>query len=125
MLEPNLGIINACLPVIQPVIQKLTGFPIFAWTRGTNKESQLWLRSNETGKRSTTSANHFQRLDEHTYPLTNANPTRNQITGPENKTKFGFCDPEGQEVNYEVEPARMHISVKKDWDVESRDRASA
>lgn len=32
MLEPSLGIVNACLPVLQPVAAKIFGPNVFAWS---------------------------------------------------------------------------------------------
>jgi hypothetical protein len=39
VLEPTLGIVNACLPVLRPVAQKILGSKVFAWKSGSGEGS--------------------------------------------------------------------------------------
>ena len=75
-LEPCLGIINACLPVIPPVVSQISRLAVSRW--------RLWSRSGSTAqdthagpsfagqglRPSDTEARSFRRLEEDDYPLT-------------------------------------------------------
>jgi len=54
-IEPSIGIINACLPMMRPLLIKLLPAGLFI------------KRSKNTG---VTGSKRFERLDEHAYPLT-------------------------------------------------------
>lgn len=82
-LEPALGIINACLPVLQPVLSRFLNFSILKWAKNVSTgktalrqrpspSSPLEEKANDSRK--------FKRLDEHLYPLTNMSTTQMQVT---------------------------------------------
>jgi hypothetical protein len=76
VLEPTLGVVNACLPVMRPVLQKLLGSSRFEWTkasRGSRKnvdaESE-WLPGPAKGAPSShPDTKHFHRLTNDSYSL--------------------------------------------------------
>ena len=83
ILEPTLGIVNSCFPVLRPVMQKLVPSKVIAWTRGSSKDSRRpWspspentlLHSKEGAKK------HFHRLEDHLYPL--GDKTHTTVMGP-------------------------------------------
>jgi len=65
-LEPALGVINCCLPVLQPVLSKLRGTTF--GTKGRSKLSygrSVMSKESDSGK-----IGRFQRMDNELYPLT-------------------------------------------------------
>ncbi|MCJ1285448.1 hypothetical protein MMC26_004788 [Xylographa opegraphella] len=65
-LEPALGVINCCLPVLQPVLSKLRGTSF-----GTKGRSKLSYGRSVTSKESgSAKIGRFQRMDNDLYPLT-------------------------------------------------------
>ena len=85
-LEPTLGVINACLPILQPVVSKVCGSTVFAWSKnwkssGGSSRGRLWLKgSHEPSGHSNT--DRFRQPPGDLYPLTNLTGTESHISGP-------------------------------------------
>lgn len=85
-LEPTLGVINACLPILQPVLSKLSGNTKLAWskltsTKGPSREKfaaqgALFEQSKDSRSRK------FHQLSGDLYPLTDVMATQNYASGP-------------------------------------------
>ena len=81
-LEPTLGVINACLPLLQPIIPKVSETKIVTWFR-----SLTTLRSSGTGLSKTVSkqpsgeskSHHFERLTPDLYPLSDFSTTQRSL----------------------------------------------
>jgi hypothetical protein len=81
-LEPTLGVINACLPLLQPIIPKISENKIITWFK-----SLTTMRSSATGFSKTDSkqpsgkfaSHHFDRLTPDLYPLTDISATRRSL----------------------------------------------
>lgn len=78
-LEPTLGVVNACLPTMRPVLKKVFGKDVFARFKAHRSDSghrRRWLYhnkgpsnySNDLGRKS------FQRLTDPQFPLTEREP---------------------------------------------------
>ncbi|RDL41292.1 uncharacterized protein BP5553_01271 [Venustampulla echinocandica] len=121
VLEPTLGVINACLPMLQPVASKASNSQLFSYarsgksTKGSGSTKQLWTASSSTrGVRSDHSkAKNFVRIPGDGYSLTDLCTTQNDISGT-------TIDGEHERDTY-MESTRKEpvIRVKKDWDVHS------
>lgn len=50
ILEPALGVVNACLPTIRPVLDKVSNIDVLTWVKGHRKNSAIenQLRHNRT-----------------------------------------------------------------------------
>jgi len=114
-LEPLLGIINACLPVIRPVLQKFAKSRLFTRTGGSNKNT--WPTAKKgSGAGNVVQGDSFRRLYDTPYPLESlANSTmQSQATGfyevlPEGGKGVSMTD-ENHHGGYE-------IYVKNEWNV--------
>lgn len=90
-LEPTLGIINACLPVLQPVLSKLSGSTIFSWSKwkSSRRTSRGWLGSKKTPIElsNESKSGKFHRLPADLYPLTDVTATaQSHCCGPAQQT---------------------------------------
>jgi hypothetical protein len=75
-LEPCLGIVNACLPVMQPVFAKFSRGKAFTWTRGPTKvgasNKETWDGTSVARQPLTTAdsdTRNFHRLYDHLIPM--------------------------------------------------------
>lgn len=72
-LEPFLGIVNACLPILQPVIAKVGETTLFSRTRGSSKASNSKVSTDQNSTKllhpDESDTKHFHRLYNHVYPL--------------------------------------------------------
>lgn len=118
-LEPMLGVINACLPVIQPVVKKVIESNLFSRSSRNRTNSKVWMSgSSKAGKKSNTGDNSFRRLEENSYPLTEGIGTLTEISGPQSQSFSTSDDIEAQNVE---KPPRSHsttINVRRDWEVQ-------
>lgn len=74
-LEPCLGIVNACLPVLQPALAEILTFNVLTWTtKSTRGSSARSTRSGIAGRKRALAHedsrdSHFIRQHEDVYPL--------------------------------------------------------
>lgn len=117
-IEPALSIINACLPVTQPVADK--AFKFFG-VKGSCSTNRSWNESLAAKQPSALrygncEARNFTRLDDYIYPLTEGTGTYNHITGPGKETAHSY-ELEEPESAYGRDSAALGINVRKDWEV--------
>ena len=118
VLEPTLGIISACLPIIQPIVRKLVNSRAFAWTKESSmNHSSKIMRYGEADPKK------FRRLDDISFPLSETGDTQTQITTFDGTYSPDSNDLEGQK--YFPDPPRTTINVRRDWEVESKAYTSA
>ena len=98
LLEPMLGILNACLPVIRPAITKLSRNTKMPSSKHSRSKASTSAKNSSHGQSSGFTPKRFQRLDEHAYPLTetSGNFNLNDIGGLENDASSGDQDVEQQ-----------------------------
>lgn len=98
LLEPTLGIISACLPVIRPVIIKLSRKSTVPAPSseyyGSKAGRSTPARHSSHGQNSGFAPKRFQRLDDHSYPLTDTYRNFQDVGGPENDACSGDQDVE-------------------------------
>lgn len=68
-LEIELGIINACLPLLRPLLRKLTSSSTGLTTYNTNPGRSDGFNSSQTKSSTIASSKNFSRLRENVYPL--------------------------------------------------------
>jgi hypothetical protein len=72
-MEPMLGIISACLPVIPSIVAHYSDHRVMAWTTGgkSSNSSKLYRSNGANGLSSASQTEHadFERLSDHEYPL--------------------------------------------------------
>lgn len=112
--EPNFGIVNACLPVLQPVFTKLSNVFIFHFSDLQRSSWRFWsARTPGVGTGSGDCKTKVYRpVDIDVYPLTDLNGTLNSVSGPD-----GSRDADSV---YDQKLPLSHvdkITVKKAWDV--------
>jgi hypothetical protein len=121
-LEPMLGIINACLPVIQPVLKKVVESKIFSRSSRGAKSSKYWNSSSSKGRKSNPGdINSFHRLEDPAYPLRALRDgigTQTQISGPANRSFSTSDDVEAQIDGIDLKSPRTTINVRRDWEVQ-------
>lgn len=140
-LEPTLGVINACLPVIQPVVQTVLNSSLFSRSASgsrSSKTSKLWSLSNSSKARRRKDLSGgggdegtFHRVDDPSYPLTENVGTLTHISGPQNRSVSTVGDLEAQReegppppqqpqtVRSSLKNVGTAINVRKDWEVRS------
>lgn len=117
-LEPTLGIINACLPVIQPILHKLSQKNVFSWGQSATKRGHVGSGvqgAHEGGGEYTRKK--FQRLDDHIYPLTETFGNFNEIGKPQSGADFGEQDVHQQADAHAPLGLDTSILVQHSWDV--------
>lgn len=119
-LEPMLGVINACLPVIQPVVKKILESNIFSRSSRNRNNSKVWMSgSSKSGKKSNTgNINSFHRLEETSYPLAEGIGTLTQISGPQSQSFSTSDDIEAQKKELHPRSHSTTINVRRDWEVQ-------
>lgn len=120
-LEPMLGIINACLPVIQPVVKRVLESNVFSRSSRNRSNSKVWTSSSsKPGKKSNTGdINSFHRLEETSYPLAEGIGTLTQISGPQSQSFSTSDDLEAQKEGLHPRSHSTTINVRRDWEVQS------
>lgn len=124
-MEPMFGVVNACLPVIQPVIKTVLESNIFSrWSRSsTNTKAWTNSSSSKSGRRSTPgNINSFHRLDESPYPLTSVVGTQTQISSGPGTQDFATTsadDLEAQDHEHKQRSNSTAINVRTDWEVQT------
>ena len=125
-LEPCLGIINACLPVLPPVVSHICPLAVFRWkpwsrtgskTPGSGADSSL---TRPDLRPVNAEAKKFRRLKEDVYPLTSISfGGRNHADavayGPSG-VALGHSESQGGNTTH----GNDDIVVMKGWDVQSR-----
>ncbi|KAI9854087.1 MAG: hypothetical protein M1830_006596 [Pleopsidium flavum] len=109
-IEPSIGIMNACLPMMRPLLIKIFPPGLFA------------KRSKGTGG---AGSERFERLDEHACPLTGVEGIMiNEVTSPNDSKLFHEATHSLKDVEYRdmITPAdpRSGINVKTEWQVKHR-----
>ena len=124
LLEPTLGIISACLPVIRPVINNLLKKPTLPTSSEylTSKASRSApARHSSHGPNGGFAPKRFQRLDDHAYPLTNRYSNFNEVGGSANDA----CsrDQDVEEQAYVSDPGdrknAVVVNTKSGWDIDN------
>lgn len=118
-LEPTLGVINACLPVLQPVVSKLSATTSLVWSMWRSSGAST---SHERLRNKGTTSEHtndpkptkFHRLPADLYPLTDITATHSDCTGPGNQTD---SNRDGDSIDDELEnhsgiKVKQHVGVK-------------
>lgn len=115
-LEPLLGIISACLPVIYPALRDLCAHKVFAWqdsSTNSDRSCHPWRRGHGESGGAQATTKSFQRLDDHTFPLRDGCGISNKIAGPgggDDESKLCFDGARGVE-------AENSIVVTRGWGV--------
>ena len=118
-LEPTLGVINACLPVLQPVLSKLSGTTSLVWSKwrasgaGTSHE-RLRNKGTTSERIDDLEPRKFHRLPADIYPLTDVTATQSDCTGPGNQMD---SNRDGDSTEDELEnhsgiKVKQHVGVK-------------
>ena len=123
LLEPTLGIINCCLPIMGPIISAATSSKL--WTRGNPSHGKVSYGKGVSGKTNSRGgqnleAGPFKRLNEPMYPMGPMPSRSNEITTSSNSTDF--YDPRDDKVesyghDTKALPAKLGIKVKQEWEV--------
>lgn len=122
VLEPTLGVVNACLPVMRPALQKLFGLQSKIWTLLSNarteskslKSSKLLSRSiKEETALNRSYGNDSQKFERGQYALREQKHVT-QVDGAEN----AFRESETQQRNQANQIPNV-IEVTNTWDVQS------
>ncbi|MCJ1456493.1 hypothetical protein MMC28_006854 [Mycoblastus sanguinarius] len=117
VLEPTLGIINACLPVIPPVIQRLSNSRAFSWAQRASKSGQTGSGILSTHERGNETSARFKRLDDRSYPLTDTYSHFNESCRTESDTDLGDQYVEHRaDIHNPVDP-KISIIVQRGWNV--------
>ena len=86
-LEPTLGVINACLPLLRPVISKLSGSIINLRSKlsssGGTPRQQLGSKETPFESSDRPKSRKLHRLPGDLYPLTDVTATQSHCTGPD------------------------------------------
>ena len=84
-LEPTLGVINACLPILQPVISKISDGTNLAWSKLTSSDNTPREGSRYQGTPLEplikSKSQRFRRLPADLYPLTDITATQSYTSG--------------------------------------------
>ena len=85
-LEPTLGVVNACLPILQPVASKISDATILAWSKlkSSGGTSRGGLGSQESSVETTVKpkSRTLRRIPGDLYPLTDVTATQSPCSGP-------------------------------------------
>lgn len=123
IVENNLGIVNACLPVMRPLLRKIPDWFPFLWLRNKrfkqimeNKKPCLGTTLTKAPCSSDCHSNRSERSVDQIYPLTNLSGTRNHISalGNEKKSDLGESD------FFPAEDPNGMITVTRTWNVHSK-----
>nr|ANM86380.1 hypothetical protein [Cladonia uncialis subsp. uncialis]AUW31253.1 hypothetical protein [Cladonia uncialis subsp. uncialis] len=123
LLEPTLGIINCCLPIMGPIISAATSSKL--WTRGNPSRGKVSYGQGQSGKADSRGgqnleAGPFKRLNEPSYTMGPMPSRSNEITTSSNSTDFyDPRDDKAQAFEHDPKalPAKPGIQVKQEWQV--------
>ena len=131
ILEPSLGIVNACLPTMQPVLRLLFKNKFTSWNRSAaSKADQRNLAHNNRTVASThVSVNadrkHFHRLRDSQYPMAELQDPGWKL--PEMEVREEFVQglyPDGSEEDRRLKADDASaIQVVRTWEVEASERS--
>lgn len=117
-LEPTLGVINACLPILQPVVSKFSGSTMLVWSKwrssgGTSRE-RLGPKGTPLEPPNDSKPRKFHRLHADLYPLTDVTATQSHCTGPGHQMDSnGDTDSVDDELdNHSGIKVKQHVGVK-------------
>jgi len=120
-LETTLGIINTCLPVLRPVMQKISSPGMFewttAWTNNTTNGSRRWYETSSV-RDPKSQGERFNRIDDQLYPLNEYAPESSVQIGRQSQNS----SEEGYNVNPRRERSQENIRVTQVFQVDSRPR---
>ncbi|MCJ1266488.1 hypothetical protein MMC22_006373 [Lobaria immixta] len=113
ILEPALGVVNACLPTMRPALQKIINNDAFVWFKSNRKHSTTDCRWKQNGigpssLPSDSDKNSFLRLEDIRTPLTN----------PEIRADHQAASDDSLRLDV-LEPRSNAIQVTRTWDVET------
>lgn len=124
-LEPTLGVMSACLPMLQPVASKLANTQLLNYINGggsskTGSSRRFFNNSsrNRSGRSEETTPKNFIRITGDTYSLTDRYATQNEING--------YAAHSDVESGTTAETTRKdgrvddRIRIKRGWDVQSQ-----
>ena len=118
-LEPTLGVVNACLPLLKPVASKMSDGTMLAWSklRSSGGTSRGGLGFPETPFEPSVKpkSRTFRRIPGDLYPLTDVLATQSHCSGPGRRSA---TDPD-TEALYDDSEHRRGIEVKQYVGVES------
>lgn len=113
ILEPLLGIVNACLPVMRPVLQKFSKTNLLSRTgKNTNASGRASGHKVFTVGSGSGQGNYFRRLGEGSYPLKGMN---SEATS---SRPLNYGDSTSGLAEEEVDNAKR-IYVRREWDVKT------
>ena len=120
-LEPALSIINTCLPVLQPVANKMSRI---LGVKQNTTSSNSWNESFGGGKSNamrhgTDGGRNFERLDDLADPSIESTGNYSVITGPASKEIPDPYDLGEPESISDRAASSTGIKVKKDWEVKT------
>lgn len=113
-LEPSLGIVSACLPVMQPVLSKISTASVISWTKNlgsknATSKAQFWGNGGSgSTERIDSRPKKFQRLEDASINLTNLDhgTYTNKVGAADNRASKDSLD-------------KINIQVRHEWDVHS------
>jgi hypothetical protein len=92
-LEPTLGVINACLPVLQPVVSKFSGSMFFLWSKrtlgGGTSRGRLVSKRSLFEPSDDFDSRRLRRIPGDLYPLTDVIATKSDCSGAGPRTAAG------------------------------------
>lgn len=118
LLEPLLGVINACLPFMKPILRKFTQAKMLAWTKGTGTGTSA------SGGSNVDRFKQFQRLDDAAYPLGGlpssvpGHMTGVHLTGVSSKAPLDDYEKNSENRSDEELRNMKGIFVQREWDIE-------
>ncbi len=108
-LEPTLGMINACLPVMQPALRRVFGTDNKTVSRTATSSSAARLRTESTRK------SKFRKLD-NSYALTNTGVTETYVGTSGQASSVGDLEGYSSEA---TSKGKDGIRVQRNWHVTS------
>lgn len=133
-LEPTLGIINACLPMLQPVASKISQSQLLSYARGLSSKGST-SRLFRTGRSSTRppysdgsdrsknfDKKNFKLMHAGQYSLTELYTTQNEISGTGIDREPASQATVRSAVNI-TNAGEDQIKIKKVWEVQSEEVA--